>query len=246
VASAAGERHLDWEGVFNARDLGGLETADGRRIARGALVRSDSLSRLTAAGWQALLDHGVRTILDLRNAREREEAPDAAPRPAEVRTVHAPLDGSQDTAFWKPIEATPEFGTPLYYRAHLMRKPQMAAGAVKAIVAAAPGGVAFHCVGGRDRSGELAMVVLALLGVPPEAIAADYALSADRLVGLWTAIGEPDQAPALEAFLAERGTSAAEVIETTLASLDLPATLAAGGLSGEDVEALRARLLEPQ
>lgn len=244
MASAAAERHLDWEGVFNARDLGGLPAAGGRRIARGALVRSDSLSRLTAAGWQALLDHGVRTVLDLRNAREREEAPDAAPRPAEVRTVHAPLDGSEDTAFWKPIEATPEFGTPLYYRAHLMRKPQMAAGAVKAIVDAGPGGVAFHCVGGRDRSGELAMVVLALLEVSAEVIAADYELSAGRLAGLWAAVGEPDQAPALEAFLAARGTTAGAVIETTLASLDLPATLAAGGLSSEDVQALRARLLE--
>lgn len=246
MAAAAGERHLDWEGVFNARDLGGLPAAGSRRLARGALVRSDSLSRLTAAGWQALLDHGVRTVIDLRNAREREEAPDAAPRPAEVQTVHAALDGAEDTAFWTPIQATPEFGTPLYYRAHLMRKPQLAAGAVKAIADAGRGGVAFHCVGGRDRSGELAMVVLGLLGVPAGEIAADYELSAGRLTGLWAALGEPDQAPELEAFLAERGTNAGEIIETTLASLDLPATLAAGGLSGEDVDALRARLLAPQ
>ena len=244
MASAAGERHLDWDGVFNARDLGGLPAAGGRRTARGALVRSDSLSRLSAAGWQALLDHGVRTVVDLRNPREREEAPDAAPRPAEVQTVHAPLDGAEDTSFWKPIQETPEFGTPLYYRAHLMRKPELAAGAVKAIVAAAPGGVAFHCVGGRDRAGELSMVVLGLLGVPAEVIAADYELSAARLAGLWTALGEPDQAPELDAFLASRGTTAGAVIETTLASLDLPATLAPGGLAGEDVEALRARLLE--
>jgi protein-tyrosine phosphatase len=243
VASPGGERHLDWEGVFNARDLGGLPAAGGRRTAPGALVRSDSLSRLTAAGWQALVGHGVRTVIDLRNARERDEAPDVAPRPAALETIHTPLDGAEDTAFWKPILQTPEFGTPLYYRAHLMRKPQLAAGALKAIAGAAPGGVAFHCVGGRDRSGELAMAVLGLLGVPPAVIAADYELSAGRLVGLWTALGEPDQAPALEAFLAERGTTAGAVIETTLGSLDLAATLAAGGLTAEDVEALRARLL---
>jgi protein-tyrosine phosphatase len=243
--AAAAERHLDWEGAFNARDLGGLPAAGGMRTARGALVRSDSLSRLTAAGWRALLDHGVRTVIDLRNPRERDESPDAAPRPAAVETVHAALDGIEDTGFWRPIQPTPEFGTPLYYRAHLMRKPQLAAGAVKAIVNAPPGGVAFHCVGGRDRSGELAMVVLGLLGVPPGVIAADYELSAERLTGLWAALGEPDQAPELRAFLAERGTSAGEVVETTLASLDLPATLAAGGLTEEDVEALRARLLEP-
>ncbi len=243
--AAAAERHLDWEGAFNARDLGGLPAAGNRRTTRGALVRSDSLSRLTAAGWHALVDHGVRTVIDLRNAREREESPDLASRPAVLETIHVGLDGVEDTGFWRPIEHTPEFGTPLYYRAHLMRKPELTATAVKAIAHAAPGGVAFHCVGGRDRSGQLSMVVLALLGVAPEVIAADYELSGERLRGLWEALGEPDQAPPLEAFLASRGTTAGGVIETTLASLDLPSTLAAGGLGSEDVEALRARLVEP-
>ena len=245
MASAAGERHLDWEGCFNVRDLGGLPASGGMRIAQGALVRADSLSRLSAAGWQALLDHGVRTVIDLRNPREREHAPDLAPRPEEVETVHVALDGAEDRGFWQSIEATPEFGTPIYYRAHLMRKPQLAAGAVKAIAHAAPGGVAFHCVGGRDRTGELAMVSLALAGVAPEAIAGDYELSAERQAGLWAALGQDDPAEELAAYLAERGTTAGEVIETTLASLDLEATLAAGGLAGEDVAALRARVLAP-
>jgi hypothetical protein len=243
VADPAGERHLDWDGCFNVRDLGGLPAAGGARTARGALVRADSLSRLSAAGWQALLDHGVRTVIDLRNPRERGDAPDLAPRPPELDTIEVPLDGAEDRGFWQPIEATPEFGTPIYYRAHLMRKPQHAAGAVKAIAHAPGGGVAFHCVGGRDRTGELAMVSLALAGVAPETIAADYELSAERQAGLWAALGLDDPAEELAAYLAERGTTAGEVIETTLASLDLESTLDAGGLEAEDVAALRSRLL---
>ena len=245
MASAARERHLDWEGCFNVRDLGGLPAAGGTRTAWGSLVRADSLSRLSAAGWQALLDHGVRTVIDLRNPREREQAPDLAPRPPEIETVQVALDGVEDRGFWQSIEATPEFGTPIYYRAHLMRKPELAAGAVKAIALAAPGGVAFHCVGGRDRTGELAMVSLALAGVPAGEIAADYELSARRQAGLWAALGQSDPAEELAAYLTERGTTAGEVIETTLASLDLETTLAAGGLAAEDVAALRARLLGP-
>jgi protein tyrosine/serine phosphatase len=240
----AAERHLDWTGCFNVRDLGGLPAAAGRRTAWGALVRADSLTRLDAAGWQALLDHGVRTVIDLRNERERDEAPDAATRPEAIATVCCPLDGVEDRGFWRSIEETPEFGTPIYYRAHLQRKPERAAAAVKAIADAQPGGVAIHCVGGRDRTGELTMVVLALLGVAPEVIAADYELSAERQRGLWAALGQEDPASELAAFLAERGTTAGEVIETTLASLDLEATLAAGGLSAEDVAALRTRLLD--
>jgi hypothetical protein len=116
---------------------------------------------------------------------------------------------------------------------------------VKAIAHAAPGGVAFHCVGGRDRTGELAMVSLALAGVAPATIAADYEVSAERQAGLWPALGQEDPAEELAAYLAERGTTAGEVIETTLASLDLEATLAAGGLEAQDIAALRARLLNP-
>jgi hypothetical protein len=238
------ERHLDWPRCFNVRDLGGLPAAGGRHTASGALVRADSLSRLTPGGWQALLDHGVRTVIDLRNERERREAPDAATRPESIATVCCALDGIEDRGFWQPIEHTPEFGTPLYYRAHLMRKPQFAAAAVKAVAHAGPGGVAFHCVGGRDRSGELAMVLLALVGVAPDAIAADYELSAERLRGLWAALGQDDPAAELAAWLAERGTTAGQVIETTLASIELEGTLAGGGLTEEDVAALRARLLQ--
>jgi protein-tyrosine phosphatase len=237
------ERHLDWPGCFNVRDLGGLPAGGGRRTAWGALVRADSLGRLTAEGWEALLDHGVRTVVDLRNEEERGE--DAAPRPAEIDTVHVPLDGSRDRSFWKPIEQTAEFGTPLYYRPHLMRKPQLSAAVLAAIARAQPGGVAFHCVGGRDRSGQIAMLALSLAGVAPNVISADYDLSRERLAGLFAAMGMPDEGAEISAFLADRGTTTAEVIETTLSSLDIEATLRAGGLTGEDLAALRERMLEP-
>jgi len=239
----ASERHLNWSGCFNVRDLGGLPATGGMRTRRGALVRADALSGLTAEGWRALLEHGVRTVVDLRNEEERVD--DAAPRPAELETVHVPLDGSSDRAFWQPIETSPEFGTPLYYRAHLLRKPQLSAAAVAAVARARPGGVVFHCVGGRDRSGQLAMVLLALLGVPAAEIGADYELTRARLSRLFRERGEEDHGDELAAYLAERGTTAAEVIATTLASLDLETTLAAGGLTSDDLAALRERMLEP-
>ena len=65
------------------------------------------------------------------------------------------------------------------------------------------------------------MLLLRLVGVAVEDIAADYAMSAERLPARYAARGEPDQGPLLEAFLAERGTSAAELIVTTLRDLDI-------------------------
>src|SRR3954453_22259393 len=90
-----GARHLDWDGCRNVRDLGGLPTADGRVTRVGALVRADALDRLTTAGWAALWGHGVRTVVDLRNADELR--PDGAPRHADLATLHVPLDGVEDT-----------------------------------------------------------------------------------------------------------------------------------------------------
>ena len=39
------ERYLGWDACYNARDVGGYPTEDGRRTRRGVLVRSDD-SRL--------------------------------------------------------------------------------------------------------------------------------------------------------------------------------------------------------
>jgi hypothetical protein len=89
------------------------------------------------------------------------------------------------------------------------------------------------------------MLVLWLVGVEPAEIAADYVLSRERLSAAFAARGEEDEGLLLDAFLAERGTSAAEVITTTLSSLDVEGQLRAGGLTDGDLAALRERLLAP-
>jgi protein-tyrosine phosphatase len=235
-------RHLDWEGCFNARDLGGLPTADGRRTRPGRVVRADALSGLRAAGWAALEAHGIRTVVDLRN--DDEIGADAAPRPPSLRTVRVALDGAEDREFWALWGSGPQFGTPLYYGPHLDRFPERSAAAVAAIARAAPGGVAFHCGAGRDRSGLVAMLVLSLVGVEAATIAADYALSAQRLEARSAALGEERQGPVIEAFLAGRGESACGLIVALLGELDVERCLLDGGLEPADLAALRARLLE--
>jgi protein tyrosine/serine phosphatase len=236
------ERHLGWRGTFNSRDLGGLATADGRLIRWGAVVRSDSLARLEPQGWKEVEAHGIRTVVDLRN--ESEIGPDAAPRPGSIETVNIPLDVTEDREFWDVWEAGPQFATPLYYRPHLERFPERSAKVVRAIARAQPGGVVFHCQGGRDRAGQIAMLVLALAGVEPETIAADYALSDERLRSLYLSRGEEDQGPALAEFLRNQETTATELILEILTTLDVEATLLEAGLTDQDVAALRRRLVQ--
>ncbi len=88
------DRHLGWRGIYNARDLGGLPTVDGGVTRRGAIVRSDSLQNLGARGWDEVVAHGIRTVIDLRSAHEI--GPDLAPRPDSIETVNIPLDVTDD------------------------------------------------------------------------------------------------------------------------------------------------------
>jgi protein-tyrosine phosphatase len=235
------DRHLAWEGIYNARDLGGLATVGGDFTQRGAIVRSDSLERLEARGWEEAEAYGIRTVIDLRN--ESEIGADAAPRPESIETVNIPLDVTEARDFWEVWGNGPQFATPLYYGPHLERFPERSAQVVSAIATARPGGVIFHCQGGRDRAGQISMLVLALAGVAPEAIAADYALSDERLRPLYLSRGEEDEAPTIAEFLRDRGTTASGLIVDLLAAVDVEATLFAAGLAAQDVVALRRRLV---
>jgi protein-tyrosine phosphatase len=236
------DRHLSWAGTYNARDLGGLPTVAGGVTGRGAIVRSDSMQNLEARGWEEVEAHGIRTVIDLRN--EAEIGPDLAPRPASIETVYIPLDVTEDREFWDVWENGPVFATPLYYRPHLERFPERSVAVLRAIATAPPGGVAFHCQGGRDRAGQISILVLALAGVEPVATAADYELSDERLRPLYLSRGDEDEAPKIAAFLRGQGTTATELIVDLLADFDRVATLLlSAGLTASDVTALRRRLL---
>jgi protein-tyrosine phosphatase len=68
-------RDLAWEGCLNVRDLGGHPTRGGSETGYGRVVRADSVRQLTDAGWKAVADYGIRTVVDLRGDYElRDEA----------------------------------------------------------------------------------------------------------------------------------------------------------------------------
>lgn len=180
-------------------------------------------------------------MIDLRNDFER--VPDVAARPREVVTVRLPLDGFEDREFWDPIVAGPQFGTPIYYRGHLERMPQRSAAVLRTIARARPGGVAFHCVGGRDRTGQITILLLAQLGAGVDQIVADYELSDESLAPMWKATGGPDEALINAEFLAGHNTTAAELIVSLLETLDVDAVMRAGGLDQADSASLRSRLV---
>lgn len=228
------ERELSWDGCINARDLGGLG-----QIRPRAAVRMEQPRRLTAAGWAAAWAYGVRTVVDLRNADERE--PDEVPRPAGISTAQVPLE-PVGTPFYQHWEKIDNLASPLYMPAMLAEHPEYIIAAVRAIANAAPGCVLFHCAGGKDRTGLLSLVLLRLAAATPEEIIADYLLSYHRLKQHFDDMGAPDQLTAVKATLAEHNTTIEASLSSTVASLAMPDYLLDNGLTDTELAALQTRL----
>jgi protein-tyrosine phosphatase len=180
-------RDLVWDGCLNVRELGGLPTRDGGETRFGALVRADSVRQLSDAGWQALVDHGIRTVIDLRGDHERAEDP---PAQVPVDVVHVPFLEAGE-AEWEAIgreldaavAAAPDVATATrdVYLIFLEHFRSNVAAALRAVANAPDGGIVIHCAGGKDRTGLLSAFLLQLAGVESSEIAADYALSEERL-----------------------------------------------------------------
>jgi protein-tyrosine phosphatase len=195
-------RDLAWDGCLNVRDLGGHATEDGGETRYGAIVRADSVRQLTDEGWRALVDHGVRTVVDLRGDHEREEDP---PAELPVEVVHVPFMEASEEEWGEIAEeieqasaAAPDVATSTrdVYLIFLERFTDNVAAGVEAVADAPEGGVVVHCVGGKDRTGLLTGFLLRVAGVSIEDIAADYALSEERLLSrheAWFAAAESDE-----------------------------------------------------
>ena len=176
-------RHLPLDGTFNIRDLGGYVTTHGHQTRWRTLLRADSLHRLTPAAQTALIAHGVRTVIDLRWTFETLQAPNPLAASSAVRYHHLSLWGDE----W-PLERLPATYAELYCL--LLDERQAQIGRVLATLAA-PGALPalFHCAAGKDRTGVIAALALALVGVPVATIVEDYALSAHYLADAYP--GQP-------------------------------------------------------
>jgi protein-tyrosine phosphatase len=169
-------RFLALAGADNARDLGGLPAADGRWTRTGRLVRAELTHALTDADIDLLsLELNLRTLIDLRGDDEVAAAPLLWPG-ENIRRLHCPLpfrSGQTRSGGRHDFIST--------YLGYLELDHVPLVRAIRALLDPDNHAVLYHCAAGKDRTGVLSAIVLEILGVPREAIAADYALSATRI-----------------------------------------------------------------
>ncbi len=247
------------KGVTNFRDLGGIATADGRRIRPGMLLRAAAPAYAAKAEMEAMAARGVRLICDFRSDGERPNDPSVWARelgidyfaPNSGRAVGDPL-----TALMRATVSTEQTHALLhdvyrnlpYAQEHSFR--QLFAWIVKG---QAP--VLYHCASGKDRTGVFSALLMQLLGVPRAAIDTDFERSNEAVEAI---TADFKQQPRLEPIWTSPFEVWSPLLYTHRAWLDtMFETLAAkhGSVDGylqdlldvgpNEQEALRELLLEP-
>jgi protein-tyrosine phosphatase len=243
------QRRLEWEACYNARDLGGYPTADGGEIRWGALVRSDNLGHLTAIGHAALVEYRVSLIVDLRATWECDSFPHLfqGSRAGLPAYLNLPLEQADDAA----KAARDAAGSLQEWNCLILEQsPAQIAAIMRAVVGAEPGGVLIHCHAGKDRTGLVVALLLALAGVPHQLIAEDYAASAAGLQPLFDGwLAEVADDPLQQAKLARDLTALPETMLGVLDNLDTryggaEAYLRTAGVTAQELEVIRDRLRE--
>jgi protein-tyrosine phosphatase len=231
-------RRIELPGVLNLRDVGGYPVEGGGTVRWRTLFRSDALHRLDAAGAAALAGLGIRTVVDLRTQAEA----DIAPGPVAGRVTHLPLI--------EDLQALPAPELAGIYRYVIDERGAGIAAAIAELTSDGSFPALVHCTAGKDRTGIVIALILAVLGVPDEVIAADYALSAVCL--------DPELTPVIGQLQASTGlgdvltsallTSPPELILGVLERVRATAGSAEGylrahGLTGAALASLRAALI---
>jgi protein tyrosine/serine phosphatase len=275
VTSTRTDRWLRLEGTANTRDLGGLRTSDGGHTLPGRILRSDNLQTLTPDDVRRLVDDlRLREVIDLRTTAE-VLLEGRGPLRAEPEVVHRhftllperghhtdvfaveedePLPGLPDdwaaTVLPRQVPEHQKGEPPAVrsYLGYLEDRPRAVVDALRALASGGPGAAIVHCAAGKDRTGVVSALALAVAGVPHEEIVADYAMTAEVIEDVVARLAATDTygQDVTSRDIASH-TPRAETMERVLTLLDERhggplGWLTAHGFGPEEQAALRARL----
>lgn len=168
-------RRLMLQGLYNARDLGGFPTKEGKTTKFGVFVRSEAPVGLPEVDKMCLESYGVTASMDFRSTGE------TVARPSDLQAImpyyHCPLFHEAAIPGGTPKPKPPEnldWGQQYISMAEESREW---AKKVLAIAANNQGALLYHCTTGKDRTGLMTCYLLAIAGVDKPDIVADYCVS---------------------------------------------------------------------
>ncbi len=248
---------------MNFRDVGGQPTADGRRVRQGVVYRSGHLADLSPDDAARLEEIPVRMVIDFRTRLDIDDDGGTGQLPS-ARRVHLPMG---DPATGDDLRALLSSGDREALARHLGdgQAEAMMIRAARALVLQQREGYAgmlrylagpdatpaiVHCSAGKDRTGWAASLLLLIAGVAEEAVLAHYTESdehrAEENERMLRRV-PPDVDPEwIRPFLECRPAYARASLEAVTDEWgDVDTYVRVGlGVSGEDLDRLRERLVE--
>lgn len=237
-------RFVPVSGLYNTRYLSRYPTRSGKILRHGLLIRSGTLSALPEQQQDDLLCQlGIKTLIDMRT--EPEVARSGPVRTGNAVRFHLPLpDVSQDPELLK-------LDLPHAYIEILSSYRNRIGEIISLVIDPINWPLLFHCTAGKDRTGIVAILTLALAEVDRIEIAKDYQLSelalarflVDLAKGLTPVAFDPRSYPA-RVLRASTGT-ALQVLEFLNENYGSPESyLYSCGVSSQAIDRFRLSILE--
>lgn len=175
---------LRFESIKHFRELGGYKTIDGKTIRNGLIYRSGELCSVNAEELKKLNDLKIDTVFDLRSHKEQTARKDVE---GNYKIVCCPLaaeerKGSEKyqnpTSYLDRIVNANEayYNYTVYNFAKGYLDFAYNTETISLIIDAMNKHQTFlfHCFGGKDRTGVISMLIMALLGCDYETCKKDY------------------------------------------------------------------------
>ena len=163
-----GRRIIYLDGIKNVRDLGGITTKNGQKLKQGLIYRSTQID-FTNNDYSPITQNGIniarnvlkiKTDLDIRNASERGTSiNNKSPLGNDINYINIP--SKQYSDFYASTRANE--GNIIRTFANYDNYP-----------------IFFHCAHGADRTGTVAYILEALVGVENDELSKDYELTGWR------------------------------------------------------------------
>ncbi|MEA4911807.1 MAG: tyrosine-protein phosphatase [Oscillospiraceae bacterium] len=183
--SVATPRSIPAGGMYNLRDVGGYNTADGEQFVRyGRVYRSDMLCLCGEENMKALEELHLKKIIDFRGAFDFSDNDSCDPPVRGAANERLPLY-KEDEIYNFTLDEAVQTGKERLHECYQRIFDSYAlcvfdSPALRTLFRYLADGrtpLLFHCYAGKDRTGIAAALFLQLLGVPRETIVYDYVLT---------------------------------------------------------------------
>jgi len=238
-------QHLNFDGLLNSRELGGMPLQNGGTFREKIAIRSDSPSGLTKEQCAKIVSYGVNLVIDLRSPGEVRHYGNPFKDIPEVRFYNIPLImGDPDQASDPTIVFLRTHKLGDFYVLILQKLGDRICNVLRLISDNTSGITMYHCAHGKDRTGVISAFLYLLAGASREDIIRNYECSYEFMRPILDPAVEAIE-PGLKHILnsdRENMIILLDYIDSVYGG-DITKYLLENGMTKDEIDKLRSRLI---